>query len=105
MSVSITGSLAPSGATAARRTATMPWHLAAVTLASTSVIVGLLWDISWHRTIGRDAFLTPAHLAIYLGAVIAGCSCGWLALKTTFAGTEAERAVAGRVWGLRAAPR
>jgi len=102
MNASIVISPAVSGAAATGRAATMPWHLSAVTLASTSVIVGLLWDISWHRTIGRDAFLTPAHLAIYLGAVIAGCSCGWLALKTTFAGTEAERAVAVRFWGFRA---
>jgi hypothetical protein len=35
--------------------------------ASTSVIVGVLWDISWHAQSGRDTFWTPAHLAIYLG--------------------------------------
>src|SRR6185295_4604197 len=68
------------------RTESIPWHLTAVTLASTSVILELLWDISWHRTIGRDAFLTPAHVAIYLGGLIAGLSCGALALKTTFRG-------------------
>ena len=80
----------------------VPWSLAAVTLASTCIILGLLWDISWHRTIGRDAFLTPAHLAIYLGAVIAGVTCGALALKTTFAGTPDERGVSVRFWGFRA---
>lgn len=80
----------------------VPWYLVAVTLASTSVIIGLLWDISWHRTIGRDAFLTPAHVAIYLGAVIAGFACGALALKTTFAGTPEERSSAVRFWGFRA---
>jgi hypothetical protein len=31
---------------------------------------------------------TPAHLAIYLGGVLAGLSCGWLAIRTTFRGTE-----------------
>src|SRR5215831_10872417 len=82
--------------------APVPWYLAGVTLASTCVIVGLLWDISWHRTIGRDAFLTPAHIAIYLGAVIAGLSCGALALLTTFGGNEAEKAVSVRFWGFRA---
>src|SRR5204863_3233934 len=41
-------------------------------------------------------------VAIYLGAVIAGLACGTLALKTTFAGSEAERAVAVRFWGFRA---
>jgi hypothetical protein len=90
------------GAAAQARTRAVPWYLTAVTLASTSVIVGLLWDISWHRTIGRDAFLTPAHVAIYLGAVIAGIACGTLALKTTFAGSEAERSTSVRFWGFRA---
>ena len=80
----------------------VPWPLAAVTFASTCIILGLLWDISWHRTIGRDAFLTPAHLAIYLGAVIAGLTCGALALKTTFAGSAEERGVSVRFWGFRA---
>jgi hypothetical protein len=53
-------------------------------------------------TIGRDTFWTPAHMAIYLGGVLAGLSCGWLAVKTTLAGSEAERAVTVRFWGFRA---
>src|SRR5262245_65809091 len=69
----------------------VPWFLYAVIFASTSVIVGVTWDISWHRTIGRDTFWTPAHLAIYLGGVVAGLTCGWLALRLTFApGAAAE---------------
>jgi hypothetical protein len=82
----------------------LPWFLWAVVLASTSVIVGLLWDISWHRTIGRDRFLTPAHIAIYLGGLIAGLSCGWLALQTTFGRNDKARLTreAGvGVWGFR----
>src|SRR5262249_18431531 len=80
----------------------VPKSLAAVALASTCIILGLLWDISWHRTIGRDAFLTPAHLAIYLGAVSAGLTCGRLALFTTFAGRPQDRATSVRFWGFRA---
>ena len=64
---------------------TIPWSLWAVAFASTSVIVGVIWDISWHRTIGRDTFWTPAHLAIYLGGAVAGLSCGWLVLSAPFA--------------------
>jgi hypothetical protein len=82
--------------------AAVPWYLTAMLAGSTSIIVGLLWDISWHMTIGRDTFWTPAHMAIYLGGVLAGISCGTLALKTTFAGSAAERAVAVRFWGFRA---
>ena len=95
---------APSLATAARmsteRTA-IPWYLWAVAFASTSVIVGVIWDISWHRTIGRDTFWTSAHLAIYLGGAVAGLSCGWLVLATTFAGTERDKAVGVSFWGFR----
>jgi hypothetical protein len=83
----------------------VPWFLYAVVFASTSVIVGVTWDISWHRTIGRDTFWTPAHLAIYLGGVVAGLTCGWLALRLTFArgeAAEAERAATVRFWGFRA---
>jgi hypothetical protein len=79
-----------------------PWPIYAVLFASTSVILGVIWDISWHRSIGRDTFWTPAHLAIYLGGVVAGLTCGWVALKTTLAGSEADRGTAVRFWGFRA---
>ena len=90
--------LATIDATATRQSI-IPWYLWAVVFASTSVIVGVIWDISWHRTIGRDTFWTPAHLAIYLGGVVAGLSCGWLVLKTTFTGTEADKAAGVTFWG------
>ena len=74
----------------------------AMLAGSTSIVVGILWDISWHMTIGRDTFWTPAHMAIYLGGVLAGICGGCLALKTTFAGTSGERDIAVRFWGFRA---
>jgi hypothetical protein len=86
----------------AARATTLPWYVATMLLGSTSIIVGLIWDISWHMTIGRDTFWTPAHMAVYLGGLLAGLSGGWLALRTTFAGTPQERAVAVRFWGFRA---
>jgi hypothetical protein len=99
-------SLAPTPQIAARpraaRAAALPWTISTMLLGSTSIIVGLLWDISWHMTIGRDTFWTPAHMAIYLGGVLAGISGGWLALHTTFAGTAEEKAAAVRFWGFRA---
>jgi hypothetical protein len=78
-----------------------PPTLIAVLLAATSVIIGVIWDISWHRSIGRDTFWTPAHLAIYLGGVLAGVSCGVLVLRTTFAGSAAERDRSVHFWGFR----
>src|SRR5216684_2984876 len=78
-----------------------PWHVWAVLVAATSAVVGVIWDISWHRTIGRDTFWTPAHMAIYASGIIAGVSCGWLVLKTTFAGDESDRATSVHFWGFR----
>lgn len=98
-------SIAPVAAPASiaeARPAALPWHVPAMLVGSTSIVVGILWDISWHMTIGRDTFWTPAHMAIYLGGVLAGICGGWLALKTTFAGTPDERGVAVRFWGFRA---
>jgi hypothetical protein len=46
------------------RPAALPWHVSAMLVGSTSIVVGILWDISWHMTIGRDTFWTPAHMAI-----------------------------------------
>jgi hypothetical protein len=87
---------------AERRTAAVSWAIYAVLFASTSVVLGVIWDISWHRTIGRDTFWTPAHIGIYLGGVVSGLTGGWLALHTTFAGSPEERASAVRFWGFRA---
>jgi hypothetical protein len=62
----------------------IPWYLWCAALAVTSNMIGAHWDISWHRSIGRDSFWTPAHMAIYLCGVLAGISCGYLILNTTF---------------------
>jgi hypothetical protein len=78
------------------------WSIYAVLFASTSVILGVIWDISWHRSIGRDTFWTPAHLAIYTGGIVAGLTSGWVALRTTFAGSDDDRGTAVRFWGFRA---
>jgi hypothetical protein len=99
---SIAPAATPSTPLAKTRAAALPWQVSAMLVGSTSIVVGILWDISWHMTIGRDTFWTPAHMAIYLGGVLAGICGGWLALKTTFASTPEERDVAVRFWGFRA---
>ncbi len=95
------GAPAPVRPRAPTRARTVPWYVYAVLLAATSAVVGVIWDISWHRTIGRDTFWTPAHLAIYLSGIVAGLACGWLVLKTTFAGTPQDQAAAVSFWGFR----
>src|SRR5947208_12514147 len=79
----------------------LPWYVAATLVAATSAKVGIIWDISWHRSIGRDTFWTPAHAAIYLGGVLAGLACGWLVLRTSFTGTAEQRAATVGFWGFR----
>lgn len=65
-------------------------------------MIGVYWDISWHMSIGRDTFWTPAHLLIQSGGLIAGLTSGYVALETTFRGTAAERATSVGFWGFRA---
>src|SRR5215212_2926054 len=78
---------------------TASWVSRIVMLGATAIVVGILWDISWHRTIGRDTFWTPAHLAIQLGGLLGGFTAGWLVLRTTFFGTSEEKASAVKLWG------
>ena len=78
------------------------WHAYTAVFAAACVMVGVYWDISWHMSIGRDSFWTPAHLLIQAGGLIAGLSSGYVAVKTTFFGSDAERNSAVSFWGFRA---
>jgi len=70
--------------------------------ALTSIAVGVTWDISWHESVGRDTFWTPAHMAIYLGGTLAGFVAGWLAIRDTFLTREANRDFSVGLFGARA---
>src|SRR5438045_1562720 len=83
------------------KAAAVSGYARAVLLGGTSIAIGILWDISWHRTIGRDTFWTPAHLAIHFGGLLGGLTCGWLIVRTTFLATSEEQAGAVRLWGFR----
>lgn len=87
---------------AASRAFGTSWPARIVLLGAVSIVTGVLWDISWHRTVGRDTFWTSAHLAIYLGGVLGGCIGGWLAFRGTFLATTEEKAGLVSVLGLRA---
>jgi hypothetical protein len=82
-------------------TAVRTWPLYAVLFSSVSIVVGLIWDISWHRTIGRDTFWSPPHVLEQIAALVAGASCGWLVLRVTFRGSPADKAAGVRFWGFR----
>jgi hypothetical protein len=62
----------------------VPWYIWAGSLAVTSASIGGQWDVAWHRSIGRDTFWTPAHMAIYACGVIAGIVGLYLVLTSTF---------------------
>ncbi len=91
-----------SSAQAAARPAGVPWYVLVGVLALTSANIGGAWDVSWHRSIGRDTFWTPAHLAIYACGVLAGILCAYLILHTTFSRSSALRQSSVSVLGLRA---
>ena len=85
-------------------TMSIPAVLYAVVFASTCIVIGLIWDVSWHRTVGRDTFWTLAHVLEQFAAIIAGLSCGWLALRTSFAASPVARAQSVRFWHYFYAP-
>jgi hypothetical protein len=85
-------------------TGSIAWEIRCQMLAIACTVIGLFWDIAWHKSIGRDSFWTPAHVAIYLGAVLGGSSAAASIFPTTFArsqAAEARRRISVRIWGLR----
>jgi hypothetical protein len=66
-----------------------------------SSAIGGVWDISWHKSVGRDSFWTPAHMLIYLCGVLAGITCGYLILATTLQKNSPMREASISMWGFR----
>src|SRR5437867_9110838 len=81
------------------RASSIPWYLWCAALAVMSAYIGGYWDISWHRSIGRDSFWTPPHLAIYACGLLAAVSSGYLIAAATFGRAAALRDVSVRVLG------
>jgi hypothetical protein len=84
------------------RSERVPWYVWCAAAAVTCAMVGIHWDISWHRSIGRDTFWTPAHMVIHLCGILAGISCGYLILSTTLNARSELRASSVGIWGFRA---
>lgn len=78
-----------------------PWFVWTSVASVISILVGVYWDISWHMTIGRDSFWTPAHLAIQLGGILAGLSGSWVIVSTTVRRASPLREASIGVWGFR----
>lgn len=84
------------------RNVSVPWYVWMGVLAVTSSSIGGTWDVAWHRSIGRDTFWTPAHIAIYACGVLAGIVGLWLTLQSTFGRDQRRHDSAVSVFGLRA---
>lgn len=80
------------------RTLALDATVPVILLASAAIVIGLHWDIAWHRAIGRDTFWSPPHVLEQVAASLAGLFCGWRVLYTSFLGTDADRAGAVRWW-------
>src|SRR5215472_11629516 len=100
-SVAGTSSLGVSAKVISKR-ATVPWLSIAGLVASAAISSGIFWDISWHETIGRDTFWTPAHLLTQFGAVLAGLASSWVIFGTTLAGSAESKKSSVNVLGFRA---
>ncbi|WP_181956086.1 hypothetical protein [Dyadobacter psychrotolerans] len=83
-----------------RANAGIPVYIVATVFSSFCVITGLIWDICWHLSIGRDGLLSPPHLVIYLGAVVAGLFSGYEILRKSFWGSKVEKAESVKIWGI-----
>jgi len=77
----------------ASKTSSVPWYIWWGALAVTSASIGGAWDVSWHRSIGRDSFWTAAHMAIYACGVLAAIICGYLMLVTGRPGVRQQTAL------------
>jgi hypothetical protein len=78
------------------------WHAPTVVIAAVCVMIGVYWDISWHMSIGRDSFWTPAHLLIQAGGLVAGLTSGYVALRTTLQRDPRAQDASVTFWGFRA---
>ena len=83
------------------RTASIPWYVWCLAAATAADLFGGYWDISWHISIGRDTFWTPAHMMIYLAGVLAGVASGYAILSTTFGSSQEAKDASISVWGFR----
>jgi hypothetical protein len=79
----------------------IPWYIWCNVIAVSSSVIGGVWDISWHESVGRDTFWTPAHMLIYLCGVLSGLTCGYVILSTTFQKDSPLRDHSVSMWGFR----
>lgn len=77
------------------------WIIPTALVATTSIIIGAIWDISWHMTVGRDTLWTLPHLLEQFGAAVAGSVCGAYVLWLTFRAPVTLRDRTVTFWGFK----
>jgi hypothetical protein len=104
MSTTANAALLPESHVATTRSAraSVPWYIWTGVAAVTSATVGGAWDVAWHRSIGRDTFWTPAHLAIQACGLLAAVVGLWLVAQCTLNRDPEMRAASVSILGLRA---
>lgn len=78
----------------------IPLYVYVSVIASMFVILGILWDIAWHMSIGRDGLFSAPHVVVYVGAAFAGIFSGYQVLKTSFWGSKLEKGKMVNFWGI-----
>jgi hypothetical protein len=79
----------------------IPWTIWCMLAGVVSGMIGGPWDISWHMSIGRDTFWTPAHIMIQMTGVLVGIACGYMILSATFGYDAARQDASVKIWGFR----
>lgn len=92
---------APAYARIEEQSFSVPWCVYSLLVASVSAVVGGLWDVSWHSSIGRDTFWTPPHLLTQFCAVLGAITCATLILDTSFGKDDSAQAVSIGILGFR----
>src|SRR5690349_5427155 len=53
----------------------VPWTIWFVVAGVSTILLGLIWDTSWHMSVGRDMLWTPPHILMQLSAILIGIAC------------------------------
>jgi hypothetical protein len=92
---------ARAGETGAVKVESVPWTIWCMVAGIVSGTIGGPWDISWHMSIGRDTFWTPAHIMIQMTGVLVGIACAYMILTATFGHDTATQNASVKIWGFR----
>src|SRR5260370_41733047 len=91
-------------AQASARVESVPWPIWCVIAGIASSLIGGHWDISWHMSVGRGTFWTPAHIMIQMNGVLVGIACAYMILTTTFCVEATAPNASAKILGFRGPP-